>query len=188
MKTITLFPFGKKLSTNYIDMNKSSQHINMLLVCSMLLFTLFVDTSMRSQNAPILSKGDLEKLNGRSSSSTDNQRVLKLLNSTHPSVYIYNGNQSGEVERPVSLFTDAVNLKSIYSLSNRGTLESITIHIKSKSELSMLGALSDLGKFPRIKVIKLNFEFDINPQDFSSLIPYHEDFSWVVVYEIVKPS
>lgn len=160
----------------------------MLLICNMLFFILFVDSSMWSQNAPILSKGDFEKLSGQNSSSTENQRVLKLLNSTLPSIYIYNGNVTGEIDRAVSVYTDAVSLKSIYSISNRGTIESLTIHIKSKSELSMLGALSDLSKFPRIKVIKLNFEFEINPQDFSSLIPYHEDFSWVVVYEIVKPT
>ncbi|MFN4197835.1 MAG: hypothetical protein ACK4FS_02285, partial [Flavobacterium sp.] len=123
MKTITLVPFGKKLSTNFIDMNKSRQQLNMLLICNILFFILFVDSSMRSQNAPILLKGDLEKLNARSSSSLDTHRVLKLLNSTHPSVYIYNGNVSGEIDKPVTVFTDAVSLNSIYTISNRGTIE-----------------------------------------------------------------
>lgn len=169
-------------------MKNSRQHFNMLLICNVLLTILLMDQSLFAQNAPILFKNDIDKMNARSSSTIENQNTLKLLNSTHPSTYVYNGNITGELERPVIVFTDMSSLKSIYSISNRGTIECISIQIKSKSELSMLGLLSDLKKFPRIKIIKLDFEFEINPQDFSSLIPYHEDFSWVVVYEVVKPS
>jgi hypothetical protein len=188
MKTITLFPFGKKLSTNFFDMNKSRQQVKMLLFCNTLFFLLFVNSSMQSQSAPTLSKVDLQNLNGQNYLSADNEDISSLINATHPSIYVYNGTISGEVNRPVAVFTDAGSLNSIYAISNRGTIETITIQIKSNSDLPKLGFLNDLKKFPRIKVIKLNFEFEINPQDFSSLIPYHEDFSWVVVYEIVKPS
>lgn len=181
--TLLLIPNGKSL-TNILLMSNFTQPLNwqialLSILCSFLTF---------AQNPEIILKSSLNSTLKKSKTVSNQKVIIELVDKHLPTVYVFNGNITGDIEKPIKAFTDISESKILHTIPNKGTIENITINIKNKTELSLINSVLDFKKFPRLKVLHLRFDFDILPSDFSSFIPYHEDFSWIVVYEIIKPT
>lgn len=188
MRIFTLIPFGNNSPLNFKFMKKLNSSFSVLFCLKVLIITSVLSASIHAQSPLILSKGELQANINNRVNDPNLKNVETLLFSNQQSVHFSGGKIVSNSKRPISIFSDVLSLNQIYSIENKGIIESINVHLKSKADLTQLRALNNMHSFPRLKVIKLNFEFDVNQNDFSNLIQYHEDFSWIVVYEVIKPS
>lgn len=169
-------------------MKKLKSNFSVTSVSVMLIICLLSSISSVAQNPSVMAKDDLLLTNKRSSNNATLKKVESLLETSLPSIHLNEGKMVVSTKRPVCVFTDVLSLNQLNLIEDKGTVESISIHLKNKSELNQLASLKEMHQFPRLKVIKLNFEFEAKPSEFSTLIPFHEDFSWIIVYEVIKPS
>lgn len=188
MKKITCIPIGITTPSNLFKMKKLKSNFSVMFMNMMLIIILLSGSTSFAQSPSIIAVDDLFSNNKRSTSNSTLKKVESLLKTSQPSTHLSEGRMVLSTKRPVCVYTDVSSLKQLNLIEDKGTVESISIHLRNKSELNQLASLKEMHQFPRLKVIKLNFEFDIKLNEFSSLIPFHEDFSWVIVYEVIKPS
>lgn len=181
--TLLLIPNGIGL-TNILLMSNFTQP----LAWRIALLSIFCSFLTFAQNPEIILKSSLNSALQKSKSGSNQKAIKELLDNHVPTVYVHNGNITGDTDKPVKAYSDLSEANKLQSIPNKGTIENITLNVKNKSDLNLIKSVLDFKKFPRLKVLYLRFDFDVQPSDFSSFIPYHEDFSWIVVYEIIKPS
>lgn len=122
------------------------------------------------------------------SRNNDVSKVKSLIKDLHPSIYLTSGRINSHGESPISLFTDVESISLIKTLrSDSSKIEIVTINIKDRQELRSIIALSDFSKFPSLKVLHLNVQFDCTSDLLEPMIQGDKP-TFLVLYSIEKPS
>ena len=141
-----------------------------------------------SQNVKIENSDKYVKAQTSMTRNNDVSNIKSLIKDSHPSIYVTSGRINTYGESPISLFTDVESLGLLKTLrSDISKIEIVTINIKDRQELRSIIALSDFSKFPSLKVLHLNVQFDCTSDLLEQMIQ-GEKPTFLVLYSIEKPS
>ena len=141
-----------------------------------------------SQNVKIESSDKYVKPQTSVTRNNDVSNIKSLIKDLHPSVYLTNGRINSYGENPISIFTDVESIGLLKTLrSDNSKIEIVTINIKDRQDLRTVVALSDFSKFPSLKVLHLNVQFDCTADLLEPMIQGDKP-SFLVLYSIEKPS
>ncbi len=121
--------------------------------------------------------------------SSEATRVKSLLNDMHSSIYLRSGEVKNYGAQPLCLFTDVSSLSLMPSVavSQRNSVEIITIKITDSSDFSTGIGLYSFSIFPNLKYVYIISEIETTPRKIANMVSETKP-SVKVFYNILKAS
>ncbi len=120
---------------------------------------------------------------------SETTRVKSLLNDLHSSIYLRSGEVKTYGAQPLCMFTDvsSLNLISSVPLSQRNSVEIITIKITEAADFNAGIELASFSIFPNLKYVYIISEIETTPRKISDMLSQTKP-SMKVFYNILKAS